>query len=329
MGSINLQGLIDEVLGMVRNRQRPSGDEDYNEIKKREWLSNEAYNADLRKRNTLLETGQQTIAGRNELEGITNAGAVARQGLANTGATDVANINAGAHRYGAERTLEGTRHAADQGFFGEVYKADVGAKSAKYTGETEKIKAAMAIGGDTTIPMEQRQPFIDFLKSYATTEKNGLQGRQGLADEQPPPAPGVRPTLMEEAPAAITPRGNAAPDNGFLGKNPPMDFNAWRKPSIPTAPQITTPATGFGGSVGRGFYGFTHPDEPIPMTGVESPVRKATDRFVFDTAPTAVANTAIGAARGIQEFGQNVSRGYDEEKAAKAKKKRKLLENNW
>jgi hypothetical protein len=111
-----------------------------------------------------------------------------------------------------------------------------------------------------------------------------------------------------------------------MNKNLPDDFSNFRTPTAPQNTTPSTPATGLGGSIGRGWYGFTHPDEPTRFNGVPSPIRKATDKLVFNTAPKAVANTAIGAVRGVQDFGSNTVLGYEQRKAEEeAKKKRKAL----
>jgi hypothetical protein len=119
MGSINLQGLIDEVLGMVRNRQQSPGDAQYDEFKKRQWLSNEAHSSDIRKRNTLLETGQQAISGANELEGIKNTGAMARQQL-----------------------IEGTKMAdTTNNYNASIYKTDTEGNIGRFKAQTDRIEA--------------------------------------------------------------------------------------------------------------------------------------------------------------------------------------------
>jgi hypothetical protein len=107
---INLQALIDEVLGMVKSRKSSSADAPT-------WYGGnkdeEDYWKDIRKRNTSLEVGKQEIAGQKDLELIKNTGSLARQTLANEGATGAANINAGAIKYSADQKLTGDKYSTD------------------------------------------------------------------------------------------------------------------------------------------------------------------------------------------------------------------------
>lgn len=163
-----------------------------------------------RRRDAALAIGQQAIDAKKEDEwkrrmDLSRYGAndpLVREGMPNASRLDqIREENAGElarKQLGLDfnrEELEFNKRKLDVENIRDYYKTDVGAKSAKYTGDSERIKAAAAIGGDMTLPIEQRQPFIDFLKSYATpgTQKQG----EGAG------TPTARPTLTEEVPAAV------------------------------------------------------------------------------------------------------------------------------
>ncbi|AZF89932.1 hypothetical protein [Methanosarcina virus MetMV] len=89
MGRVNLQGLINEVLDMVKKRK--GGTDDIFALNSKEERereddllrkgSEEAYLKELRGRNTQLDVGKQTNAGALNVARETNAGALARQTL--------------------------------------------------------------------------------------------------------------------------------------------------------------------------------------------------------------------------------------------------------
>ena len=89
MGRVNLQGLINEVLDMVKKRK--GGTDDIFALNSKEERereddllrkgNEEAYLKELRGRNTQLDVGKQTNAGALNVARETNAGALARQTL--------------------------------------------------------------------------------------------------------------------------------------------------------------------------------------------------------------------------------------------------------
>ena len=97
MGNINLQGLIDEVLGMARARQTPG------RFQGGTWSSGEELDADRRKkeREDLLrlqgsnETDKQRLAnaGQVDVQGLKNTGGLEVQKLQNIGSLDVQKEN--------------------------------------------------------------------------------------------------------------------------------------------------------------------------------------------------------------------------------------------
>ena len=183
--------------------------------------------------------------------------------------------------------------------------------------EIEAITGALSL---TDLPEQTRKALTGRLNSIYSETPAPEGGKAETPQALPTPAASI---------PMPQPKNNSLGDaavSDIMNKNLPDDFSNFRTPTAPQNTTPSTPATGLGGSIGRGWYGFTHPDEPIPMTRAESPLRKALDKFVFDTAPKAVANTAIGAVRGVQDFGSNTVLGYEQRKAEEeAKKKRKAL----
>ena len=188
--TIDLKNLIDQVLGMAREsldlRKRNAEASWYGGNK-----DEEEYWKEMRRRNTELEL--RGAEGKNRLaeREMINSGDLEKQREVNAGELARKQLGLDFNR----EELEFNKRKLDVENIRDYYKTDVGAKSAKYTGDSERIKAAAAIGGDMTLPIEQRQPFIDFLKSYATpgTQKQG----EGAG------TPTARPTLTEEVPAAV------------------------------------------------------------------------------------------------------------------------------
>ena len=118
MGRINLQSLIDEVLEMVKNKQNEDkklrSDQELARVNQ-SWddtPAGQAYWKDIRGRNTALEVGKMLNAGQMDVARENNAGQLARQSLANIGNENVANIHAGASRYGSELGLKGNEITA-------------------------------------------------------------------------------------------------------------------------------------------------------------------------------------------------------------------------
>lgn len=329
MSTVNLQALIDQVLGMtketlaLRNKKLDEGLSGHEQTEARNYEIQKEQN-----KNTAAQT----------LQAQENEAAFARQGLVNTGQLEQAKERTAGEIARQGLANEGTRYSADKGLEGHIYTADTNYAmkrdelSKGY--DPELIKAHAAVIANVNSSPEavaSSQAAIDWYTKNAMKKQS--QARQGLVDEQPAPAAAIP---APATPAATKPAFSlndltepvgSTLVNGIAGKNPPTDFNDF-KISKPTAPQKTTPstpATGLGGSIGRGWYGFTHPDEPVPFQGVRSPLRKGLDQTVFTDAPKAVADTARGAVEGVQDFGRNAALGYEQRKAEEAKKKRKAL----
>lgn len=127
---MNLDNLINELFGILKERLKKRGMSDNDAVQTR----NDLIDADLRKRD--LELGRQRLIneGQANVEGIRNTGELARQRLITEGT-----------RYIADRSLEGTRHTADRSLEGTKYTADIGAQSAKHLGLPEVVKGLNAI----------------------------------------------------------------------------------------------------------------------------------------------------------------------------------------
>ena len=124
----NLEDLINEVLGMVKAQQdegkKLRRSKEVADVNK-SWDDTEtgrAYWKDIRGRTT----AQQNNLAAMDLAKENNAGQLARQSLANIGNENVANIHAGASRYGSELGLRGNEITA---------KATVDAAQGKDKGE--------------------------------------------------------------------------------------------------------------------------------------------------------------------------------------------------
>lgn len=127
MANLNLQGLIDEVLNMVRNRSTASagsatslygGNKD-----------EEAYWSDMRKRNTILEQQKLINEGHVGTENVRSAGELARQRLANEGAANTASSGLEGHKYAADQALKGQEAHANAIITAAGEKSDGKAKS--------------------------------------------------------------------------------------------------------------------------------------------------------------------------------------------------------
>lgn len=109
MPNLNLQGLIDEVLNMVRNRDTSSsgGAAGWHGGNKDE----EAYWSDMRKRNTILEQQRLINEGHVGTENVRSAGELARQRLANEGAANTANIGLQGDKFKSAATITASENA--------------------------------------------------------------------------------------------------------------------------------------------------------------------------------------------------------------------------
>lgn len=111
MGQIDLKGMIDQIMGMVKDSQAAKQNQSGG------WYGGnkdeEEYWKDIRKRNT--DMGLQEMKGENELavRGATEAGATARQKL--MGDTE---------RYKSDQSLTAEKYRSDQSLAGNKYQSD-------------------------------------------------------------------------------------------------------------------------------------------------------------------------------------------------------------
>ncbi len=161
---MNLDNLINELFGILKERLKKRGMSDNDAVQTR----NDLIDADLRKRD--LELGRQRLIneGQANVEGIRNTGELARQRLITEGT-----------RYIADRSLEGTRHTADRSLEGTKYTADIGAQSAKHLGLPEVVKGLNAIvtSFDSTDEekAEARRSLLNIQKRFSETTPTAPQ----------------------------------------------------------------------------------------------------------------------------------------------------------
>lgn len=161
---MNLDNLINELFGILKERLKKRGMSDNDAVQTR----NDLIDADLRKRD--LELGRQRLIneGQANVEGIRNTGELARQRLITEGT-----------RYTADRSLEGTRHTADRSLEGTKYTADIGAQSAKHLGLPEVVKGLNAIvtSFDSTDEekAEARRSLLNIQKRFSETTPTAPQ----------------------------------------------------------------------------------------------------------------------------------------------------------
>lgn len=293
MSSINLQGLINQVLSMAQASINSRGNPDYWSKPSWDQLKEENYWTEIRKRNTQLavdkQKGEYTLrdqelanAGQLENTRETNAGELARKQLG-------IDFN--------REELEFNKRKFDSENIRDYYKTDVGAQSAKYTGSAELIKAASARANDTTLLPEQRQEAIDFLNNqYSMANKEAKQARQGLVDEQPAPAAAIP---APATPAATKPAFSlndltepvgSTLVNGIAGKNPPTDFNDFK---------ISKPAAPVKAAQPIDFTGYT----PEQLTAAQKDWQgKNPDATVAGDSPAIIARQQLAKKRKEEEM---------------------------
>jgi len=191
MANLDLQGLINEILGMVkdRNKSRSSVTD----------KADEEYWKDIRKRNMDLEA-------QTSLEGVKSAGELARQRLAGESAVNVAEIAGKAHenaaRYTADKTLE-------------AHKKSV---------QPEQLKAYSAVLSDITSPEEDKATARRLIfKNYgeATTDNlRSFDDNKDISVMTPPSSPTAVPSIK-------TPGGAKSMEFGFTES--PMNIPVKKK----------------------------------------------------------------------------------------------------
>jgi len=348
MSSINLQGLIDKVLGMAQTAiyNRNNNSSDY-------WKNDNDKLAVERRRDAALAIGQQAIDAKKEDEwkrrmDLSRYGAndpLVREGMPNASKLDqIREENAG-ELARKQLGLDFDKYKLGRDIDVDIYKTEtdrylkekeLAGKGDNAADEIEAITGALSLTG---LPEQTRKALEGRLNSIYS----GTPAPEGGKAETPQALP---------TPAPVQDVGGSV--GKFLGENPSTgpsvaDINAFRGKSAPgpsifspndqprTRPldglssgaSAVPPPSGFGGSVGKVLYGATHPfetaEKPLTFTRASSPARDAIDKAAFETFPNAVKDTAKAAVEGTAEFGRNVSRGYDAKKEEEAKRKRKNL----
>ncbi|HBJ74504.1 MAG TPA: hypothetical protein DDY86_03070 [Syntrophaceae bacterium] len=235
MANLNLQALIDQVLGITREAW---------DMKKRKLDEGLSGHEQTQLRNNKIDDELLKQRGAQELQEQGNEASLARQGLVNTGALEQAKERTAGEIARQGLANEGTRYTADQGLQGHMYTADTNYAMKRdelakgY--DPELIKAHAAVIANVNSSPEavaSSQAAIDFYTQNAM--KKQQQARQGLAGEQPAaaipaasPAAATRPSLSLND--LVEPVGGAI-EQGIIGKNAPTDFNDFRisKPAAP------------------------------------------------------------------------------------------------
>lgn len=205
MGRINYQGLIDEVLNMVKKKR----EEDRAQANSIRWDDTEAgqsYWKDMRSRNTELSKQSMVNAGNMSVEKERTAGELARQQMGNVGNENVATIQSGAHVAGAELQSGAARYTADQALLGEKYKAgQAGKTKADLAGLTAILEDSYAT------PEEKVRARRMIFNSYGGGNMNPQTGAGGQFDSN---VPVVKPSPA--APIPLKTQTNKTDPNSFM-----------------------------------------------------------------------------------------------------------------
>lgn len=213
MARIDLRGLIDEVLSLVKDRNASLNNQSGG------WYGGnkdeEEYWKEMRKRNTALE-GQKLInEGQTNLQEIKNVG--------ESTANDAQNAGALARQKLASDT---ERYKADQSLLGEKYKADKTAESLSGSAKTDPRALLFKTWGESTNPTPEGLATLE--AGYKTIFGKPQESNQ-TSTKQPPTDFGAseRPDTMRTLPAAQPPvsSGGAASmtfgtDMGTASVNP-------------------------------------------------------------------------------------------------------------
>ena len=237
MSRINLNSLIDEVLSMAKDsqsiRKKKRLDDETAQVNQ-SWddtPAGQAYWKDIRGRNTALEVLKMHNAGQMDVARENNAGQLARQSLANIGNENVANIHAGASRYGSELGLKGNEITAKATV--DAAKATADAAQGKDSGlGKEHIAGLTAIIGDMNAPDEDKAMARQILLGRFRTNKQPATSVQGDQRNIQPPD-GI---LPEKKPSEIIrPATKEIPSSiGRTRTDRPEDYNIFgtKKPGF-------------------------------------------------------------------------------------------------
>lgn len=248
MGNLNLQALIDQVLGITREAW---------DMKKRKLDDGLSGHEQTVQRNNKIDDELLRQRGAQELQAQGNEASLARQGLVNTGNLDVQKERTAGEIARQGLVNEGDRYKTDQQLWGEIYKTDVGAKSAKFTGDAASITAAATVAGNQTLSDPQRQQALDFLNFHF-----------GRAQQ---PAPKAEAVAAPAATPAATPAALPTPAAPAEVKVGPLDFD---KPD-------DVPGTK---SAGRKSMEFRDPTSTDPAAAAAAK-KKSEERLLYGTKP--------------------------------------------
>ena len=243
MANVNVQGLIDEVLNMLRTRQQggdTSGGSWYGGNK-----DEEEYWKEIRRRNTELERQGLANTGAANVEGIRSTGELARQRLIGESAKTVADIGLEGHKYTADATVKG--HEITGKALTDVAGINLG--QANKDPMTAALHAAIAKDPDL-ISDPKRWPLA--IENARMLNKTAPGAENIRAFHTPSPGPSLNPTTSPvSAPAIVSP----SPVRSTLGQvdSPSSGEGVYTNPLTNRPPPVAPTDTMWGGvkKVGR------------------------------------------------------------------------------
>lgn len=193
MGSLNLQALIDQVLGITKEAW---------DMKKRKLDEGLSGHEQTQQRNYEIQKEQNKNRAALELAGINESGARARQLLMSQSAANVAEIAGKAHLEGEKEKAEATRYSADKTL--EAHKKLL---------HPEQVKGWTAILSDVTSPEVDKKAARSYiLKDFNNTSVDPLKS---FDDGKDNPVTPTRPTASAITPAtSVTPASPVVQSKG-------------------------------------------------------------------------------------------------------------------
>lgn len=208
MGNLNLQALLDQILGMVQETVN---------LKNKKLAEGLSGHEQTQQRNYEIQKEQNKSTAAQELAGITESGARARQLLASQSAANVAEITGKAHLMGEKEKAEATRYSADKTL--EAHKKLI---------HPEQIKGWTAILADVTSPeADKATARANLFKEYNTDRLGSPKAFDDGQDVIPAnPNPTIKPIKTIGSPIPASP----APVTTKTGGAESMEFRSGLSP---------------------------------------------------------------------------------------------------
>jgi len=164
---LNLQALIDEVLGLARESMKQKNNANYVSGHDQTQARNNAIDDDLRKHRFAMEKQGLSNTGLENVQTLKNTGDLAQQEVINTGALARQRLASEATKYAADQGLRGSQYTSDNTRDSELYKADKSYTSEIYKTDkgfqSERVKALSAILEDNLAPPEDKKKARDMM----------------------------------------------------------------------------------------------------------------------------------------------------------------------